>query len=328
MLLPLLPTLVPQLLHLFRVCWQWSYTLLSWRVAQVVPIHKKGSKTDLGNFRPISLTSTFRKLFEKCLYPSLLEQSPTLDIAQGEFRESRSFLDQFQCLIEICSILRRNHNSFPTLAFLDIKSTYDTVDRSYVWCELQSHLCPALLVYNAKNCVCCNQLNTAPKYLTDILPQRWLAFWSLHLTATQRNVIYRLINKKIPHKDILHKFFPDKFDTPNCSFCASTVDSLQHFLFDCPVKQVVWQGLVREFLWPTVDTQDIFKAFTTLDYYSVSYCQSADITAESVLIIALGQVWKCHWQSVFNQQPFLSSTVLQAIRNNVQQHIAEEGDLD
>ncbi|KAG0860955.1 hypothetical protein G6F17_000531 [Rhizopus arrhizus] len=130
----------------------------------------------------------------------------------------------------------------------------------------------------------CNQLNPAPNYLTDILPQRWLAFWSLHLTATQRNVIYRLINKKIPHKDILHKFFPDKFDTPNCSFCASTVDSLQHFLFDCPAKQVVWQGLVREFLWPTVDTQDIFKAFTTLDHSS--YCQSSDITAESVLIIA------------------------------------------
>ncbi|EIE76949.1 hypothetical protein RO3G_01653 [Rhizopus delemar RA 99-880] len=79
------------------------------------------------------LTSTFRKLFEKCLYPSLLEQSPTLDIAQGGFRESRSSLDEVQCLIEICSILRRNHNSFPTLAFLDIKSAYDTVDRSYVW---------------------------------------------------------------------------------------------------------------------------------------------------------------------------------------------------
>ncbi|KAG0735654.1 hypothetical protein G6F62_008530 [Rhizopus arrhizus] len=97
MLLPLLPTLVPQLLHLFRVCWQWSYTTLSWRVAQ------------------------------------------------GGFRESHSSLDQVQYLIEICSILRRNHNSFSTLAFLDIKSDYDTVDCSYVWRELQSHLCPALL---------------------------------------------------------------------------------------------------------------------------------------------------------------------------------------
>ncbi|CEP13579.1 hypothetical protein [Parasitella parasitica] len=77
--------------------------------------------------------------------PSLLEQSPTLDIAQGGFRESRSSLDQVQYLIEICSILRRNYSTLPTLAFLDNKSAYDTVDRSYIWRELQPHLCPALL---------------------------------------------------------------------------------------------------------------------------------------------------------------------------------------
>ncbi|CEP20197.1 hypothetical protein [Parasitella parasitica] len=77
--------------------------------------------------------------------PSLLEQSPTLDIAHGGFRESRSSLDQVQCLMEICSILRRNYSTLPTLAFLDNKSAYDTVDRSYIWRELQPHLCPALL---------------------------------------------------------------------------------------------------------------------------------------------------------------------------------------
>lgn len=145
MLLPLATSLAPQLLHLFRVCWQWSFTPLSWRVAQVVPIHKKGSKTDPGNFRPISLTSIFRKLFEKCLYPNLLEESPPLDIAQGGFRESRSSLDQVECLVEICTILRRNRDCFPTLAFLDIKSAYDTVDRSYVWNALEPYLSPALL---------------------------------------------------------------------------------------------------------------------------------------------------------------------------------------
>lgn len=145
MLLPLASTLAPQLLHLFRACWKWSYTPLPWRIAQVIPIHKKGSSGDPGNFRPISLTSIVRKLFEKCLYSTLLQKSPTLDIAQGGFRESRSSLDQVQCLIETCSILRRHHNISPTLAFLDIKSAYDTVDRSYIWRELQSHICPALL---------------------------------------------------------------------------------------------------------------------------------------------------------------------------------------
>lgn len=122
MLLPIMDILTPYLLHLFTICWQWSYTPLSWRVAQVVPIHKKGSKSDPGNFRPISLTSIFRKLLEKCLYPKLQDQSPSLDIPQGGFRTARSSLDQVQCLIEICSILRRKHKCIPTLAFLDIKS--------------------------------------------------------------------------------------------------------------------------------------------------------------------------------------------------------------
>jgi hypothetical protein len=91
------------------------------------------------------LTSTFRKLFEKCLYPSLLDQSPPLDIALGGFREARSSLDQVQCLIEIFSVLRRTNHPSSTLAFLDIESAYDTVDRSYIWRTLQPHLCPALL---------------------------------------------------------------------------------------------------------------------------------------------------------------------------------------
>lgn len=65
MLLPITDTLTPILLYTFKLCWQWSYTPPSWRVAQVLPIHKKGSISGPANFRPISLTSTFRKILEK-----------------------------------------------------------------------------------------------------------------------------------------------------------------------------------------------------------------------------------------------------------------------
>ncbi|KAG1403327.1 hypothetical protein G6F59_012774 [Rhizopus arrhizus] len=145
MLSPITDILTPILLYIFRLCWQWSYTPLPWRVAQVIPIHKKGPVSDPGNFRPISLTSTFRKILEKCLYPTLEQESPPLDIAQGGFRPSRSTLDQALCLLEICSILRRKHRTPPTLAFLDIKSAYDTVDRDFIWQTLQPSLSPPLL---------------------------------------------------------------------------------------------------------------------------------------------------------------------------------------
>ncbi|KAG0986586.1 hypothetical protein G6F28_010218 [Rhizopus arrhizus] len=105
------------LLYIFRLCWQWSYTPLPWRVAQVIPIQKRSS-------------------FPSC---------PPLDIAQGGFRPARSTLDQALCLLEICSTLRRKRRTPSTLAFLDIKSAYDTVDRDFIWQTLQPSLSPPLL---------------------------------------------------------------------------------------------------------------------------------------------------------------------------------------
>ena len=38
------------------------------KVAKVIPIHKKGSKQDIGNYRPISLLTSFSKILEKMVY--------------------------------------------------------------------------------------------------------------------------------------------------------------------------------------------------------------------------------------------------------------------
>ncbi|CAJ0953438.1 unnamed protein product [Ranitomeya imitator] len=44
-----------------------------WRVANVVPIFKKRTKTELGNYRPVSLTSTVGKILEGILRDDILE---------------------------------------------------------------------------------------------------------------------------------------------------------------------------------------------------------------------------------------------------------------
>jgi len=55
------------------ICWLFNNILdtscipKSWKLARIVPIHKKGSKTDVNNFRPISNISSMSKLFERCL---------------------------------------------------------------------------------------------------------------------------------------------------------------------------------------------------------------------------------------------------------------------
>jgi hypothetical protein len=68
-----------------------------------------------------------------------------LDIAQGSFRESCGAIDQALRFAEICHILHSHYHRKPVLAFLDIKSAYDSVDRNYTWEVLQPYILPPLL---------------------------------------------------------------------------------------------------------------------------------------------------------------------------------------
>lgn len=150
--LPFLPNifacslLVKLLVLLFTLCWQWSYVPPLWRHAQVVPIFKKGDPSLPSNYRPISLTSVLRKLLEFSLSPLLCRFSPTIDLAQGGFRPRRSALDQALCLHELMHAYFLKHHHYPVVAFLDIKSAYDTVDRQVIWNALESSGTPLPLL--------------------------------------------------------------------------------------------------------------------------------------------------------------------------------------
>lgn len=152
MLRPLCTIVSPVLALLFQLCWQWSYTPLLWRQATVFPIYKKGNVKDPANYRPISLTSVLRKLFEKVISGPVVSFSPKLDVAQGGFREQRSPLDQALCLHDLMHDYFLRHHHYPSVAFLDIKSAYDTVDRRVVWDTLfESPLFPRPLLYLLMN---------------------------------------------------------------------------------------------------------------------------------------------------------------------------------
>jgi hypothetical protein len=42
-----------------------------WKSARVIPIHKKGDKTDIGNYRPIAILSPLSKVLEKIIQKEL-----------------------------------------------------------------------------------------------------------------------------------------------------------------------------------------------------------------------------------------------------------------
>lgn len=145
MLKPIATPLAQLLNPLLSLCWRWSWIPLTWRSAQVVPIFKKGNPSLPANYRPISLTTTFRKILERCLLPTLLEEMPSLDIAQGGFRMHRGAQDQAFNLHMMMRFYQRQWGELPVVAFLDIKAAYDSVNRNIIWEALQGLVSPGLL---------------------------------------------------------------------------------------------------------------------------------------------------------------------------------------
>ena len=65
-------TLAYPLSLLFKISYNTGSLPKEWKIANVVPIHKKGSKDNIKNYRPISLTSLVMKTFERILKDELL----------------------------------------------------------------------------------------------------------------------------------------------------------------------------------------------------------------------------------------------------------------
>ena len=100
-----------------------------WREALVVPVwKKKGSPTDIAMHRPISLTCTGRRLYERLLIQDVNRFVNGLCDLQGGFRPHRGTAHQVLTLHEalVC-------NPNAQVALLDLRAAYDLVDRRRLW---------------------------------------------------------------------------------------------------------------------------------------------------------------------------------------------------
>ena len=64
----LAPIISPFLSEIFNGCYEKRYFPFILKHAKVIPIHKSGRKDLDSNYRPISISSTVSKIFEKLLY--------------------------------------------------------------------------------------------------------------------------------------------------------------------------------------------------------------------------------------------------------------------
>ena len=104
-----------------------------WKEMIIVPIYKKGYKTDCNNYSGISLLPTTYKILSNILLSRLVPYAEdVIGDYQCGFRLNRSTTDHIFC---ICQILEKKweYNEAVHQLFIDFKKAYDSVRREVLY---------------------------------------------------------------------------------------------------------------------------------------------------------------------------------------------------
>jgi hypothetical protein len=123
------PSICDPLCALFNKSLQAGVFPDCWKRANVIPIHKKNSLTDCGNYRPISLLPCISKVFEKLIFNhvySFWKEHNVISAKQSGFTPGDSTVNQLTSLSD--AIYRAFENGTEVRAvFLDLSKAFDKV---------------------------------------------------------------------------------------------------------------------------------------------------------------------------------------------------------
>jgi len=141
-LLQLVPEQVAAYLEVvYNKCLQKCSMPSEWKLANIVPVFKKGSKSTPGNYRPISLTSVCCKMFEHILTSNIathMESKNYFSIDQFGFRKSRSCEMQLARVCQdIAFVLDKGQSA--DLVFLDFAKAFDKVPHNRLLKKLRAY---------------------------------------------------------------------------------------------------------------------------------------------------------------------------------------------
>ena len=119
--------IAPSLCKIFNKSLQLGSLPSDWKLANVVPVHKKGAKDHVENYRPISLLPTVSKVFKRCVLNSIKDHLyQVISPKQHRFCTGRSCVTNLlEALDHIGSLL--DSGSQVDTIYLDMSKAFDKV---------------------------------------------------------------------------------------------------------------------------------------------------------------------------------------------------------
>ena len=101
-----------------------------WKCARVTSLFKQGERTDVNNFRPISVISIIAKVFGRIVYDQLYSFLANEEIITNHQSGCRSLHSTVTALLEATDswALDIDRGNVNAVVFLDSKKAFDTVD--------------------------------------------------------------------------------------------------------------------------------------------------------------------------------------------------------
>ncbi|KAI8138605.1 hypothetical protein BJV82DRAFT_523146, partial [Fennellomyces sp. T-0311] len=151
------------------------------------------------------------------------------------------------------------------------------------------------------------RLEDLPDWYPRAPASAWKSFWSASWPHHARTIFWRAYHAKLPSRERLHKFFGTVFTTPLCPLC-NHLDTDQHFIWACPKKQQVWQGIARQFLQRPADLK--FEHLSINPPSQLMVCDITHVTARTIIACTFLELWRAHWRFVFECEPFWPNGVV------------------
>ena len=157
-----------------------GYFPSQFKTARVIPLHKGGCKSDLNNYRPISLLPLLSKIFEKIVYNQLynyLDHFNLFNPTQFGFRRNRSTV---QAVMDHLEFVYNNLDKGYTVVsiFMDFSKAFDCLDLDILLNKLESYGIRGITkqwfksyLSNRKQFVSVNDINSSIRSITHGVPQ-------------------------------------------------------------------------------------------------------------------------------------------------------------